>query len=230
MMIAARNAFLMSGGAPTPWQNPYITDGLVAMWDGEWNAGGGVHDATATTWADLAGSVGDAVFNRTGATFGDMAVNFNNTTSRLQSPVYSISNMVLTMELVARRTGGASRGEIGALWENPWFGINLRNANVRFTFGTDIDYYRNVSEAQTYTLIRYSGDNRFYAGATLLGTSNLGITPMNTGKLGIGAWQSSVSSITKVSGDIYSIRLYSRALTAAEVAANYAVDAARFGL
>ena len=31
-------------------------------------------------------------------------------------------------------------------------------------------------------------------------------------------------------GNIYAIRLYSRALTAAEIAANYAVDKARFNL
>jgi len=35
------------------WHNPYVTDGLVAMWDGEWNAGPGVHDANATTWKEL---------------------------------------------------------------------------------------------------------------------------------------------------------------------------------
>lgn len=38
------------------WVNPYITDGLVAMWDGEWNAGGGVHDASATVWKDIVGN------------------------------------------------------------------------------------------------------------------------------------------------------------------------------
>ena len=42
------------------WKNPYITDGLVAMWDCEWNAGGGVHDDTATTWVDLTGNGLDA--------------------------------------------------------------------------------------------------------------------------------------------------------------------------
>lgn len=35
------------------WHNPYVTDGLVAMWDGEWNAGGGVHDHQAEEWIDL---------------------------------------------------------------------------------------------------------------------------------------------------------------------------------
>ena len=38
------------------WVNPYVTDGLVAMWDGEWNAGGGVHDPNATVWKDLVGN------------------------------------------------------------------------------------------------------------------------------------------------------------------------------
>lgn len=32
-----------SGGA---WVNPYVTDGLVSMFDGEWNNGGGVHSDT----------------------------------------------------------------------------------------------------------------------------------------------------------------------------------------
>ena len=38
--------------------NPYITDGLVAMWDGEWNAGIGIHDDNAIVWKDLVGGVG----------------------------------------------------------------------------------------------------------------------------------------------------------------------------
>lgn len=36
--------------------NPYITDGLIAMWDAEWNAGIGVHDPTAIIWKDLSGN------------------------------------------------------------------------------------------------------------------------------------------------------------------------------
>ena len=27
-------------GIGRPWTNPYVTDGLVAMWDAEWNVGG----------------------------------------------------------------------------------------------------------------------------------------------------------------------------------------------
>ena len=51
MLINMRNG-LMAGG----WKNPYVTDGLVAMWDGEWNAGPGKHDNSATGLKDLVGS------------------------------------------------------------------------------------------------------------------------------------------------------------------------------
>lgn len=34
----------------------YVKEGLVAMWDGEENAGFGIHDQYATTWKDLAGN------------------------------------------------------------------------------------------------------------------------------------------------------------------------------
>ena len=49
-MIGARNAMLSGGGG---WTNPYVTDGLLRMWDGEWNVGGGVHDENAIGWLDL---------------------------------------------------------------------------------------------------------------------------------------------------------------------------------
>ena len=39
-----------------PWHNPYITNGLIGMWDGEWNAGPGLHDANATGLFDLTGT------------------------------------------------------------------------------------------------------------------------------------------------------------------------------
>lgn len=54
MLLGARQFFERRGGGG--WQNPYVTDGLVAMWDGEWNAGGGVHDSTITDWVDLTGN------------------------------------------------------------------------------------------------------------------------------------------------------------------------------
>ena len=44
--------------------NPYVTDGLIAMWDGEWNVGLGIHDSSSTTWVDLVGDK-DVTLQRT---------------------------------------------------------------------------------------------------------------------------------------------------------------------
>lgn len=52
--LGARQFFERLGGGG--WANPYVTDGLVAMWDGEWNAGGGVHEDAPTEIADIVGN------------------------------------------------------------------------------------------------------------------------------------------------------------------------------
>lgn len=48
----AYSADIASGITPVD----YVQDGLLAMWDGEHNAGYGVHGATATVWEDLSGN------------------------------------------------------------------------------------------------------------------------------------------------------------------------------
>ena len=48
--LAASNISLVE--AEEPFVNPYITDGLVAMWDAEWNTGTFRHDSHATIWRD----------------------------------------------------------------------------------------------------------------------------------------------------------------------------------
>ena len=75
MLIANTGAFF---AAARKWRNPYVTDGLVAMWDGEWNAGGGVHDANPNEWVDISGHGYNAVLSQvvgTGSlTFNDKYV------------------------------------------------------------------------------------------------------------------------------------------------------------
>ena len=45
--------FFERRGKSAPTARDYVQNGLIAMWDGEWNAGLGVHDPNATTWVDL---------------------------------------------------------------------------------------------------------------------------------------------------------------------------------
>ena len=47
--LSSKNTF----DEPKPAYNPYITDGLVAMFDGEWNIGFGKHSDTTEVWVNL---------------------------------------------------------------------------------------------------------------------------------------------------------------------------------
>ena len=224
MMIAARNAFLMSGGAgPTPWQNPYITDGLVAMWDGEWNAGGGVHDANAITWADLSNNGND--LNITAGTWAADHFVCNGAAGGKTGFINGIG----TIEIVAKRTSSSTYQLAIGLNQsqsqyNRYFAISDNYANFRSS-GPRLPI--TINAVESFACV-YAGDILYKNGAAAAsaGTGDYYVTGGNYNTvLGI-----SGSGRYPFGGMIYAIRLYSRALTAAEVAANYAIDAARFGL
>jgi hypothetical protein len=58
MLINLRNALM--AGKRKPTAKDYVQSGLVAMWDGIENAGYGIHNASATTWKNLASNSFDA--------------------------------------------------------------------------------------------------------------------------------------------------------------------------
>ena len=86
MLVAHRNGMAV-------WTNPYVTDGLVAMWDGEWNAGGGVHDANNR----LLNIIEDGLFGDISG--GTITANHLYTTSRISSSVSSSLSDYMTVEL-----------------------------------------------------------------------------------------------------------------------------------
>ena len=55
--VAARQSYI--AGEEGKVTIPYVVDGLVAMWDGEWNVGIGEHDDSTTVWVDLSGNGND---------------------------------------------------------------------------------------------------------------------------------------------------------------------------
>ena len=105
---------------PDKWTNPYVTDGLVAMWDGEWNAGGGIHDANATTWKDLIGN-NDLTLAGTAA-FGSAYLSVD-----YSSQVYSSSPIttVGTLEMCLSRTD--LRNDICLFSLASLGGLNMQN-------------------------------------------------------------------------------------------------------
>ena len=228
MLINLRNALMT--GKRTPTAKDYLRASSLAIWDAIENAGWESHTSDASLGvADLVGGVGKMAVDRNDITFTDNAIHVERL-GRLISPTYSIGNKTLTLQYVAKNIGGLSGGEVGALWENPWFGINLRSAQqgVRFTYGTDTDYRIDVSIPRTYTLVRASRKNRFFAGKTLLGTSSRSISTINTRDFRLGAWNDGAS--INVNGDIYCVRLYLSALSDDDVFSLVDTDIARFNL
>lgn len=235
-MIALKCA--MFAGKKGGWTNPYITDGLVAMWDGEWNAGGGVHGGKATVWKDL---VGDHDLTISGNQWSGNALLLTNKT---QSSVYSTRLIVgvRTFEFVigvdnpsttswsypitlGRSPGDPENRTVqmwargvntiqGRLGSQDGFSLPELNNNypttfvVQFTYGTD----GLVNVCRVNGTVRDQVQRREQAGGYYDGV-NLVYNP------GYHNCQR-----------YHTIRVYSRALTSAEIAANYAVDKVRFNL
>lgn len=222
------------------WTNPYVTDGLIAMWDGEWNAGGGEHDANATTWKDL---VGVADMRCSGsATFNPASVGIGNYfyTDAASSVVSAFNAHRVTLEI--------AYGDISQKWNNTGpFGIGedsgvfkiqqnrLSNTGCNCLFCGDNWALSGVLGPQEspsmYVAFACDGTSRsaFVRGATvftLTRTAQYTAVIPDGSRVYIG-WS---ADNTYTGYDIHAVRIYNRALTASEVAANYAVDKARFGI
>lgn len=255
-MIAARQIFLgRGGGAKVPTAADYVQDGLVAMWDGEWNAGGGVHDAEATTWKDLSGNGYDgelvAAQLGTGYQWEDNAfVRYANNANGMWTPIdisdrmlAAARNATFSVQIVTGAPVGSNSwtSQIFNLaqtatqgWSNGITALKRDEVNGTcstfggLTYGTTESFSVSPYNAISCVSLVLDGSTiAFYNGTTLVGNKKPSITPDGT-IAGVFARLGSYSYA--YSGRYMRYAIYSRAITAAEIAANYAVDKARFNL
>lgn len=222
-----RRRMMASVGAKT-WVNPYITDGLIAMWDGEWNAGGGAHDPDSVIWKDLAGR-NDMFLWNTGCQFYG---NFLKTAASQHCAVLRKINGddIVTIEGVVRPYG--NDGLVIAQFSGSdsigkWLGFRA-NGSVNFSSAASCAFVDSITSIHSYSGVNAFGkfvDSRIRVDGKLMITQGVG---MSWG----GKDATSINSIasTYTVSDIYCMRIYSRELSADEVAENYAIDKARFGL
>lgn len=242
-MIAAKQIYL-GRCAKVAWRNPYVTDGLVAQYDGEWNAGGGVHDAAATTWKDL---VGNRDLTYTTGTI----INSNNAqnTSYTSSIAYRPGNIpAVTMEFVFKLDDAQTSATCFILINrqntaryNGQFCLNYGSfGNLYFETRGDIQRCGvpfDITDRSIHAVSAAwgSGNVAPATSGNIDGVSRLVTNLTGTGRDGdtnfiVGGLAPFQPYVYGMKGRIYSIRLYSRALTAAEIAANYAIDKERFNL
>ncbi len=214
-----------------------MNDGLIAMWDGIENAGWGVHDAGTTTWRELVGGLDLAVSS--GIFGGDGLYGTDSTACQatFADASYSLKDVMAadvattigcTLEFVCTPLGYSNTpynmysawnmysvgGNPPPLWS--WYRCNswVNNISARGSIGQPISFSGASIPQTTYPYIQLYSNGEFVAQGSY--------TPQ-TGSI-------SDTFMVGLKGAIHSIRIYSRALTAEEIAWNCEIDRRRFNL
>lgn len=224
MLIGARTTMMNAG----PSARDYVQDGLIAMWDGIENAGWGTHDDTATTWKDLSGNGYD--LEATFASWGPDSFKFYR--NSYQALSCSASNLLdkITIEAVLRNVSPNNR--IALIFGNGNYGVvqishNADAAEFGFGYNKGSVKVSGASFSVSAVFPSNTTPTRYLNGS--LGED--GSYSSSFGTTGIrGVFAMNPRSDYQFGGEICAIRLYDDMLTAYEIAANYAVDKARFNL
>ena len=235
MQVAMRE-LMTSNYKKEPWVNPYNTNGLVAMWDAIWNAGGGVHRSSLTAWKDLVGdndiTLGSAIVQKTDIaipryqTLSLAVAGFENRswTIEILTYAYNVARSVAILNLANDKTNAR------AIWSrDSTTTTNSRiQINMPYGTGTQNSYnfgstaYYNWTQTQLFSMCgRYSlsGSSRgFYRNGQAIGYSNY--SP-NT-------YTESATATLGGEQHVRCVRIYNRTLSMAETATNYAIDSTRY--
>lgn len=207
---------------------PYVTDGLVAMWDAEWNAGVGVHDPEATTWLDLVGG-NDMVLNPASVWNDQYLLNAANT---IGAVAQHWADDAVTLEVVMRIKGYYK-------YYNPVFVVYNKMDDYTFRgIGKRYEYLTNCVK-HGFLQFGFTQTSIFQASFTCvqvwtLAESYINTEPMSQSRITAATHTIDEDAVYINAGryevEYYTIRLYNRALTDAERLFNYETDRQRFNL
>ena len=201
----------------------YVQSGLVAMWDGIENAGWGVHDANATTWKDLVSGTLNDVSGK-----GEFTANAFHATTRMVGNLdttairNAIGMSVFSAEAVF---SSASINAAIFMWGDP----------RAFAFTTLADYATRFLSGNTVISQTDSDVGKFTEGYSIARNGLQAKAYFRGVQLGAETTCAAIGNPTAgidvpAARTINNFRIYSRALTADEIAANYAIDKERFNL
>lgn len=237
-MLAARNAFAAGGGGLSA--KSYVQDGLIAMWDGIENAGWGVHDETNAIWKDLIGGY-------------DLTLGINVAWADTHNGIYCASTnggafrsgriSPYDVEIVLKRPALTTYGIFFQDTSELDFG-NPQGSQILAWKNNDVGQGANgyyFAPINVPIQIHYQKYPYIYAPTSACKINGVEVSRTSTSE----AWSvpgtaislggrsdgtSTYKNANNMVGYVYACRCYDRNLTAAEVAANYAVDKARFNL
>ena len=250
MLINLRNALMTGKRKPTA--KDYVQSGLAYLYDGIENAGWGQHDATQNGWVNLVDGTMPFVFSQSSDTyFGDNYLHRSNTSGRLL-PDFPIIKANTTTELLlnvsADNTPTDNARFMGATTTKR-FEIDCYSNGV---VNAPRMYWRIEGQSSTSTsYCRFNRTTSWGLWALTMSIDSTGVVTIRDASTGatwtsgsnhidlayyadipavIGCWVQSNIVYAQMICNIYRIARYNKVLTASEIAANYAIDKARFGL
>lgn len=241
LAIAFSLIVLVSAGSPTrssagalhskflheeyPSANPYVKEGLVAFWDGEWNVGFQSHDSDSPIWKDISGNGHD--IDVSNAEIGDSSVTIYN--SNLKAYFEERNWPEATVECVANPHTMMSGALIWA--KNPnWIGGLILLWNNGDTYYPWASLFRETgygNAVKVRQLVYGSGDQRLYIDGEKAAQKNSQIDSRNV----LTEWTfGEYNGARMATATYYTVRIYDRVLTEEELRWNYSIDCERFGL
>lgn len=243
MLVAARTGAWAKIGGVVPTAKDYVQDGLVHLADGIENVGYGVHDPYATTLKDCVTgfNVCSSIESVDGGTW--LKTNFRVDESKF----YYYSEDATITTVFTPNDYGWWLWDAGALLAlDGYTGHKVEvgpHISGRYPMATLMTGYSGSSLARVSgtfvkkginccTLVWHGGSKVFdvFDGDILKGSADCSaVWPEGMTKW---AWNAFASPYfgEQYKFVLHNARCYNRALTAAEIAANYAIDKARFGI
>ena len=236
MIIGARTGAWAKSGYTA---KDYVQDGLIAMWDGIENAGWGVHDPNSTVWKDCVnGELMTKILGDGGSvSFGNLSVDISLGYLIPQNKI-QIINVIntgqCTVECVCKSTNFGqtdSRQSIANFarsYNRKLCIYTPRNIKENWTVFWGQDNYLEIEKSRTkkglFSISCQAGSIGLFYNSQHVGT--LLETVGGAEECFFGRSIEGIDTSTSMSWD--SIRIYNRAITSDEIAANYAIDKARF--
>jgi len=232
----------------------YVQDGLVAMWDGIWNAGWGRHNDHAKIWKNLMeDSRLDFIID--GMVVGDNFVNSNRLASEtdaiLPQTDFTIEVVGCNSDVIGANNQNTPLLAYGAAGNNQFgFGFTRSWAMMLFySYGTtdgknDAWAYGQAYEEDSFSIPRSWSGQSAMSGGRLFYKNGVRFVndswrprqgtyyPSDANSLKIGYGEEADMSRAGASGKrtYYCIRFYNRCLLDDEVKYNCSIDEERFGL
>ena len=234
-LVSAKHAALSS--TEEAWVNPYVTTGLVAMWDGEWNYKNGKHISSIEGgWTDCVGNYNLSIPINGLWSFSNISLDLkkrhaNQGEVRITIPTLNLDLTEYSIEICLKRGNDSYDSEFGMKTAANSFMLEAySNTSIRMrTYNTSgtlmINYGKNVSDTSVPNTLSLT-----YDGTKVVGYVNGKYAVQSTHQMNSLGWIILGNFYLYGYGSLYDIRIFRRALSADEVMHNYLVDKERFGL